>query len=117
VKTFAQMLREKREHSGLSRRELADKLGCEVGDIALLEQQAARPNKPMLLSIFDALEIKDMGERSMMARAAKINLGVEAPALPPEDMRAWLKQQVDAVDDDEIARLFPALWLLFGKDT
>lgn len=117
MKTFAQMLREKREQAHLSRRQLAEAIGCEVETISMLEQQAARPNKPMLLAIFDALGIKDTGERGMMARAARISLGVEAPALPPEDMRQWLKQQVDAVDDAEIARLFPALWLLFGKDS
>ncbi len=116
MKSFGTLLGNARRAAGLSRRQLAERINVDVSSVTMLEQGAARLEKALLLKIFDALAIRDMGDRALLARAAGITLGTQAPNLPPEDMRLWLKQHVDSLSDAELTELFPALWLIFGKD-
>ena len=87
--SFGYWLRRRRKALDLTQEELAERAGCVVGTIRMIEHDARRPGKQMAERLADCLEVRPE-ERATFLKAARAGVAppIVSPVTPPDAHRA-----------------------------
>jgi len=87
--SFGAWLRRRRKALDLTQEELANRVGCSVGTIRMIEADERRPSRQIAERLADQLEVAP-SERPMFIKAARAELGAEHHGLPVQPVEQAL---------------------------
>jgi DNA-binding XRE family transcriptional regulator len=107
--TFSQLLRQYRERQSVSQSQLARDIGANASTISLLESEARRPARDLVLAIGRALSLSEVETDELLAAALHLPAAYERLGAADRDLQAVLALLSDSRLPEERRQAFRRL--------